>query len=696
MGVQVHALGSLFAAIPGRQAVTDATGHEQVTLAMRHEASPEMTKAGVGPPAWVGGEPAAQRAAPEASGPLLRTVGISKAFGHTQALAGAEFELRAGEVHALCGANGAGKSTLSRVIAGQIRADEGTLIYRGSTVRFESTRDAIGHGISMVMQETSLCPDLSVLENIYLPELGMRGRLSRARLRQQAEAVLQGLDPTHHVRLGDVVGDLAVGTRQLIEIAKAIALDSKIIIFDEPTASFSPQEVENLFDAIRLLARQNKGLVFVSHRLEEIFDIADRVTVLRDGRTVAHSVPVNSLSPGDLIRLMVGRELTDIYAHETMPRTREGSGKPYALEVRHLSAAPRVRDVSFGVRAGEILGLAGLVGAGRSETAEAIFGLRRPDGGEVLLDGKTVRFKTPTSAVSAGIGFIGEDRRGQGIAPDLSVEENLMLAHLGQYRGAGRGYRRHTRQVTSLLDELGLPDSRILRSNMLNLSGGQQQKIILARWLLMRPKVLILDEPTRGVDIGTRSSIYEILRKIAAQGIAVVVISSDFEEVLGISDRVVVLSDGAAVTDIPSAYLDVEKLTMFAAPRTSAEATHRVLTRLTASLGGVAYWIGLDEGRVYCFDSVTADGALDIGLASGRFPRVEETRIAKALTGRGDDFTADQDGQLVSLLTPIKSHRGQDLGYVGLTLNAERAIPSGQQVRDLVREAMEQDAAAVE
>lgn len=618
---------------------------------------------------------------------LLKVTGITKAFGHTRALVGAEFELRAGEIHALCGANGAGKSTLSRIIAGQITADAGQLLYQGAPVRFASAREALRAGISVVMQETSLCPDLSVLENIYLPELGMAGRLSWAAMRRKAAALLHELDRGRHIRLHDVVSDLPIGTRQLIEIAKALALDSRIIIFDEPTASFSPQEVENLFDVLRLLAQRGKGLVFVSHRLEEIFALADRVTVLRDGRTVADGLPVGSLSAGDLIRLMVGRELTDIYAHQSLPASAARPAAQPVLEVRHLRSVPAVRDVSFAVQTGEILGLGGLVGAGRSEAMEAIFGLRPRDGGEIVLDGRPVTLRTPTDAVAAGIGFIGEDRRRQGIAPDITVEENLMLAHLGQYSGLGRGYRKHAAAVAELLDGLGLPDRRILRAGILELSGGQQQKIIVARWLLMNPRVLILDEPTRGVDIGTRSSIYEILRRIAADGVAVIVVSSDFEEILGLTDRIVIVSDGATVTDIPAAYLDVEKLTMFAAPRTSAEATHAILQQLTTRFGGMAYWVTVDGERAYCFDSVGGHDAPDTGLGRGRFPRVAETRIATALRSRADDFVAD--GELLSLLLPIKSHRGNDLGFAGLTV-AARSAPPAAAVRDLVERWMHQ------
>ena len=598
--------------------------------------------------------------------PLLTLRDIWKRFGATQALAGASFDLEAGEIHALVGANGAGKSTLSRVISGHLQPDRGDIVLDGRKLRHVGAREAIRSGISMVMQETSLAPDLSVLENIMLPRIAMPGRLNWKQMRAQAQAVLGELGQEVGLRLDADVGDLSIGQRQLVEILKALALDSRIIIFDEPTAPLSPHESERLFDIMRRLAKSGHGLIFVSHRLEEIFTITDRVTVLREGRIVQANLPTATLSQGELVRLMVGRELQDIYNRAEAGEARPRKATP-VLRVRNLSCPPLARDVSFEVHAGEILGLAGLVGAGRSETLETIFGLRQAKSGTIELDGKPFHPRSPREAIRAGIGLIPEDRRGQGIVPDFSVRENLLLGHLGSRAGIGLGYGTRTETIREILGVLELPERRLLDANILNFSGGMQQKVILARWLVLSPRLLLLDEPTRGVDIGTRSSIYALLRRIAAQGVACVVVSSDFEEVIGLADRITVLSDGVSVTDLPSELVDIEKLGMFAAPRTSAEQTHLVLEQLVAQYGGVAYWIAVDSGRVFCFDRVGSDAAADPGFAAGGFPEVADTNIAHAVGAR-DGLAAAADGSHPTLLVPITGRRGHSFGIVGLTL----------------------------
>ncbi len=568
------------------------------------------------------------------------------------------------------GANGAGKSTLSRIISGHIQPDRGQILLEGREIRHAGSREAIRSGIAMVTQETSLAPDLSVLENIMLPRLGMAGVPRWKVLRRQAGALLAEFGEQTGLRAEAPVRDLSIGQRQLVEIAKALALDSRIIIFDEPTAPLSPHESERLFEIIRGLAARGRGLIFVSHRLEEIFAVADRVTVLREGKVVSGGVPTATLTQGELVRLMVGRELSDIYSSHA--QTPGAQTRDTVLKVQHLCCPPQVRDVSFQVKQGEILGLAGLVGAGRSETLETIFGLRRSTAGRIELYGKPFRPRGPRDAIRAGIGLVPEDRRQQGIVPDFSVRENLLLAHLGDHAGVGLGYAERNETLRQLLDLMELPQHRLLDANMLNFSGGMQQKIILGRWLLLNPRLLLLDEPTRGVDIGTRSSIYALLRRIAAQGVACVVVSSDFEEVIGLSDRIVVLSDGVFVTDIPSRLLDIEKLAMFAAPRTSAERTHTVLTSLVEDLGGVAYWIAIDLGRVYCFDKVGDDPAADPGFADGSFQMMKDTAIPQALTGDTDELV--QDGTRWTLLTRIRGRRGHSLGQVGLTMTR---VPPG-------------------
>lgn len=562
------------------------------------------------------------------------------------------------------GANGAGKSTLSRIISGHIQPDRGRILLDGKEVRHAGSREAIRSGISMVTQETSLAPDLTVLENIMLPRLGMPGSVRWRRLRRQGQKLIAELGEEAGLRLDAPVRDLMIGQRQLVEIAKALALDSRIIIFDEPTASLSLHESEQLFDIMRSLASSGHALIFVSHRLEEIFAVTDRVTVLREGKVVAGSVATHSLTQGELVRLMVGRELSDIYAGhgaETAP-----AGAPVMLRVQHLCSPPQVRDVSFEVRKGEILGLAGLVGAGRSETLETIFGLRSAQSGQIQLEGQPFRARAPIDAIRAGIGLVPEDRRVQGIVPDFSVRENLLLAHLGQRAGIGLGYGERNEAVRQLLETLDLPAHRLLDASMLTFSGGMQQKIILARWLVLGPRVLLLDEPTRGVDIGTRRSIYALLRLIASQGVACVVVSSDFEEVIGLADRIVVLSDGIDVTNIPSRLLDIEKLAMFAAPRSSAQRTHTVLASLVRDWGGVAYWIAAESGRVFCFDRVGDDPAADPGFAGGSFPLIEDTAIRDALTRESEGLV--QDSSRWTLLASIRGRGGHSLGKVGLTM----------------------------
>ena len=569
---------------------------------------------------------------------LLEARAITKSFAQTRALVDARLSLRPGVTHALLGANGAGKSTLSRVISGHVRRDAGEIVYRGQALDARSPREALDVGIAMVMQETSLAPDLSVLENIFLPDLGRPGRLSRPAMRRRAGEILADLGQEHALPLEAEARDLSAAQRQLVEIAKALALKANLIIFDEPTASLSPSEVERLFDVIARLEAAQCAIVFVSHRLEEVFAISEEITVMREGRTVAASQPTSSLNQTELIRLMVGRDIGSIYAASAAPPEQRGAP---ILSVRGLSAPPLVRDVSFDLHRGEILGLGGLVGAGRSETVETLFGLRPRAGGEVRLEGRPFAPRAPAQAIRAGIGFVAEDRRRQSIVPDLSVRENLLLGHLGAHRGFGLGYGRLDRRIAELMRRLELPSERLGDPNLLNFSGGMQQKIIIARWLLLEPKVLILDEPTKGVDIGTRASIYAILRDIAAKGTAILIVSSEFEELLGLADRVIVISDGASIADMPSAYLDEEKLTLMAAPRTSMERNRRLLQELADQCDGAAFWAILDEERVFCLNAATANASADPSLRAGAAPRFDETPIGAALKARAPEFVVD-------------------------------------------------------
>jgi ABC-type sugar transport system ATPase subunit len=616
-----------------------------------------------------------------ASTPILTASGIEKTFGRTRALQGAGLKLWAGEVHGLLGANGAGKSTVSKVISGQIRRDAGSILWKGKPIELRTSQEAIRHGITMVMQETSLAPDLTVLENIFLAELGRPGRLSFGSMRKRAGQLLDTLGQREALPLDREVRSISPAQRQLVEIAKALALSSDLIIFDEPTASLSPTEVERLFEIMTKLKRAGHTLVFVSHRLEEVFAITDRVTILREGRTVANAVETSSLTQADIIRFMVGQELKTIYsAHPEQG----ASGSPAVLEVKHLRSAPLVRDVSFTVRSGEIVGLGGLVGAGRSETLEAIFGLRARQGGEIRLFGKPFNPGWPADAVRAGIGLIAEDRRVQGIVPDFSVRENLLLGHLAAHRGFGLGYKKRKAKVDELLTMLDLPAHRLLDANMLNFSGGMQQKVLIARWLLLEPSVLILDEPTKGVDIGTRSSIYSMLRDIATKGVAVLVVSSDFEELLGLCQRIVVMSDGLSIADVPSAVLDEEKLTFFAAPRTSMKRNTEVLRELVRDLNGAGFWALIDSERLFCLNAVVNNERTDPGFQSGGTPHFSETRIPNALAAKSNDFVREADQNLASLVVPVRSGLGHDMGWVGLVLDGAKPLPPAEQVRQRI------------
>jgi len=602
----------------------------------------------------------------------LTAVGITKSFGRTQALAGANFELRAGEVHGLLGANGAGKSTLSRVISCHVKPDAGEIVYRGQAFRAHSTREALRAGIALVSQETSLAPDLSVLENIFLPELGRSGRLSYTALRQQANEILARLGHEHVLRLDQEVRRLSAAQRQLVEIAKALALDANLVIFDEPTASLSPTEVERLFDIMARLRKDGRGLIFVSHRLEEVLAITDRVTIMREGRTVAQSLPTASLSQSDIIRHMVGQDIGTVYAQATASGS--SAGAPVVLEVEGLSARPAVRNVSFSVGRGEILGLGGLVGAGRSEAAEAIFGLRKRSAGTIRMNGKLINPQKPADAIRAGIGLVAEDRRYQSIVPDLTVRENLMLAHIGAHAGFGLGYAKRRRKLDALIKSLDLPADR-LDASLLTFSGGMQQKVIIARWLLLEPQVLILDEPTKGVDIGTRASIYGILRDIAQSGVAVVVISSDFEELLGLCSRIVVISDGLSIANLPTTLLDETKLTLLAAPRTSTARNTEFLRQLTTAYGGTGFWALLEENEIICL-SLSGNGeAVETGLRPGEANKIDTTRIPMALRRREAFFVSEKDETRSTILVPMRSRRGHDLGWFGLTLPGAKNLP---------------------
>lgn len=622
---------------------------------------------------------------------LLRASGVDKSFDRTRALVKASIEIRYGEIHALIGANGAGKSTLSKVIAGHFPPDEGELLFKDKPLILKRPRDAFDAGIAIVMQETNLAPDLSVLENIFLPAYGDRGFLSYSSMRHRATEVITGLGQSGALPLDAEVRDLSAAQRQLVEIAKALVLKAELIIFDEPTSSLSPSEVERLFGLMNRLRDEGHSLVFVSHRLEEVFAITDRVTVMREGYTVASGIDTDSMTQAEIIRLMVGRDIGNV--HERGEET-DYVDRPVVLEARGISAAPNVRDVSFRLHAGEILGLGGLVGAGRSETAEVLFGLRRRTSGELYLAGAPFSPKKPVDAIRAGIGFVAEDRRTQSIVPDLSVKENLLLGHLGAHRGFGLAYGQYQEKIEELLVRLDLPSERLADASLLNFSGGMQQKIIIARWLLLNPRVLILDEPTKGVDIGTRQSIYAILQDIARQGIGVLVISSDFQELIGLCERIVVISDGMSIADVPSSMLDEEKLTLFAAPRSSMERTQKLLHDIARDYGGGAFWAILDKDMLFCLTTAVADSSADPGFSAGDSIEFGATRIKTCLKQRDGGFMTDPSTGLSGLIVDIKGHRGHDLGTIGLVLPPACEIPHSAHIKSKIEALFKSEAAS--
>ena len=467
--------------------------------------------------------------------------GVVKSYPGVQALRGVDLELHRGEVLALLGENGAGKSTLIKVLGGAVRPDAGTIEIDGRPVRMAGPVAARRAGVSVIYQEFNLVPALTARENIFLGQERrwrfLPGRREQRRARELFERIGVSVDPAALCR------DLSVAQQQVVEIAKALALDARIIVMDEPSAALSPHEVERLLAVVRELAAQEIGIIYVSHRLEEIFKIADRVTVLRDGAHVA-TKPIGDVTRETLIELMVGRRLD-----QEFPKRSVTIGPP-RLVVEHLSRAPRVRDVSFQVRQGEILALTGLVGAGRTETARLIFGADRRDSGTVAVDGRRLRLRQPRDAIGAGICLLTEDRKSQGLILSHSVQENFGLPNLRRFATAGLiGLRRERNEFDRYVKQLQI---RIAGRNQpaATLSGGNQQKVVLAKWLASNADVVLFDEPTRGIDVGAKYEIYVLMNELAAAGKAIVMISSELPEVLGMADRVLVMHEGRVTGEI--------------------------------------------------------------------------------------------------------------------------------------------------
>ncbi|MGI9335480.1 MAG: sugar ABC transporter ATP-binding protein [Gammaproteobacteria bacterium] len=473
----------------------------------------------------------------------LKLENIGKTFPGVRALAGVHFDVHAGEVHALLGENGAGKSTLIKIASGVYAPDAGQISVDGEAVRFASPLDAQTHGIATIYQELALYPELSVAENIFMGHAPRNrlGAIDWRAVRRSAREILASLD-IHDLDVSRVVGSLTIGNRQRVEIAKALSHDARFLIMDEPTAALGEGDVERLFAIVRLLQRRGVGIVYISHRLEEVFELAQRVTVLRDGEYVA-TESVADTSRDDLVSMMVGRSISELY-----PKLPASIGAP-VLSAANLCRAPMTKNVSFVLRAGEIVGLAGLVGSGRSELAQVLFGITPAESGEIRIDDEPVRIRSPGAAQALGIAYVPEDRATQGLIRPMRLCENISLAVLDKL---SRG------PFISRRAERGLARSNVERFNIRagsveqivnQLSGGNQQKVVLGKWLAAEPRVLIMDEPTRGIDVGAKAEIHRLMSELALQGMAILMISSELPEVIGMSDRILVVREGTIVAE---------------------------------------------------------------------------------------------------------------------------------------------------
>lgn len=471
--------------------------------------------------------------------PLLQMKNVSKSFPGVKALDDVRLEAYSGEVLALLGENGAGKSTLMKILSGVYKKDSGSIIFQDSEVDIKGIKDAEKLGIAIIHQELSLLPNLSVWENIFLGNEGFNGitrRINKKELKEKAEVLLKAIG--FSVDVDTLIKDLNVGEKQLIEIAKALSKNSKLIIMDEPTTALTDVETENLFKVINQLKNENMGIVYISHRMDEIFKICDRVTVLRDGKYIAE-VNTKEITKDDLISMMVGRNLEEQFPYRISPR---GSS---ILKVENLNFGEKVSNISFEARAGEILGISGLMGSGRTEMAKTIFGEYRKSSGKIIVDGEEVNICSPKDSIEKGICYLSEDRKKEGLILGMSVGSNMTLANLKKYENGAKRINKieEAKVIQEYIKKLSIktPSAEQL---IKNLSGGNQQKVILAKWIMLAPKVLIIDEPTRGIDVGAKKEIYEVLNELKAMGKAIIMISSDMPEIIGICDRILVMHEG--------------------------------------------------------------------------------------------------------------------------------------------------------
>ncbi len=488
--------------------------------------------------------------------PLLYMKNISKSFPGVKALDSVNFELKAGEVHALLGENGAGKSTLIKVLGGIYIPDQGDIYINGTRAEIHDVRSAQKNGISIIHQELVLVPQMTVAENIYLGREPGKKFVDRRRMQIEAQKLLN----TYGMQIAadTLVGKLTIAQQQMVEIIKAISYQSKIVVMDEPTSSLSDSEVSYLFKIIRTLVRENIGIIYISHKMSELGEICDRVTVMRDGQTVGTKV-VKETTNDELISMMVGRELKHYYTRDYQKQKR------VVLKCENISDGKMVKGVSFELHEGEIIGFAGLIGAGRSETMKCIFGLTKGSTGNIFLDGRKVRIKSPTEAMRYGIAFVPEDRKREGLYSLQSVRYNSTIEVLRTFMKVFSVNAKKEREIAQTYIDMMGTKTPSQEQTIQNLSGGNQQKVMIGRWLATKPKVLILDEPTRGIDVGAKSEIYAIMNRLAKEGMAIIMVSSELPEIINMSDRIYVMCDGTLRGSFDHAEATQEKIMKLAA-----------------------------------------------------------------------------------------------------------------------------------
>ncbi|EEG30401.1 ABC transporter, ATP-binding protein [[Clostridium] methylpentosum DSM 5476] len=486
---------------------------------------------------------------------------IDKSFAGVHALKKAKLELKTGEVHALMGENGAGKSTLMKILTGIYSKDSGKIVYEGKEVEYKNPKEAQSAGIVIVHQELNMMNHLTVAQNLFIGRETMGGVfINDGAMNKKAKELFKLLNIDINPK--ETMGNLTVGRQQMVEIAKAISSDAKVIVFDEPTAALTEKEIEDLFKIIRDLRSKDIGIIYISHRMDEIKKITDRVTVMRDGEYVG-TVDSQTSTKDDIINMMVGR----VVYEDPKQTSNVPADAPVVLSVKNLNAGKMVRDVSFDLHKGEILGFSGLMGAGRTETARAIFGADKKDSGEIYVDGKKVDIKEPSDAVKAGIGYLSEDRKRYGIIVGKSVADNSVMACLENYTSGGLINGRKVKQDSQKYVEALKTKTPSVEQLVMNLSGGNQQKVVIAKWLIRDSEILIFDEPTRGIDVGAKAEIYELMNKLVKEGKSIIMISSELTEVLRMSDRIVVMCEGRKTGELSIEEATQEKIMHYATMR---------------------------------------------------------------------------------------------------------------------------------